>query len=66
MILARAATGMVGMGVGDQRPVDLPPGVNVEAARRTIKALGRQLDQVGHLPFQIAFGMCGSSYGWAC
>ncbi len=46
--LGVAGAGMVGMGMGDHRPVHRAPGVDVEIARRAVQAGRAQGDQVMH------------------
>jgi hypothetical protein len=45
-IVAMSAPGVVGMGMGNDRPINRSPGVEVEVARRAIQTLRPTHDQI--------------------
>ncbi|MNY76110.1 hypothetical protein D3C86_2155860 [compost metagenome] len=47
-----ASTGVVAMGVGDDRTLDRPPRVDVEIASRAVQAFGSRDDKV-HVVIQV-------------
>ncbi|MNI45527.1 hypothetical protein D3C73_999550 [compost metagenome] len=51
-VMLVASTGVVAMGVGDDRTLDRPPRVDVEIAGRAVQAFGSRDDKV-HVVIQV-------------